>query len=74
MEHIVLNERAVLYTTGAYLRPHLVTTASGNPVWMWVVTDFEESTHVEGFEIDPHEEAPTLEELFNKPSLIELNT
>lgn len=74
MEHIVLDERAVLYTTGAYLRPHLVKTGFGNLVWAWVVVGFEEGTYVEGFEIDPHEEASTLEELFNKPSLIELNT
>jgi hypothetical protein len=42
MEHIVLDEHTILYTTGAHLRPHLVTTASGNPVWMWVVVGFED--------------------------------
>ncbi len=75
MENMILDMDTCVYSSGVYLRPQLITTDVGEQIWVWRVSAFEEPSYVEGgLEIDLREYAPTMEELFNRPSLIELNT
>ena len=55
-----------IYTTGAFLKPVKITDDSGNAVWLWAVSQFEDDSYCNGKTCDPVERADTIEELFEK--------
>jgi hypothetical protein len=52
-----------IYTTGAFLYPVKVTDSSGNMVWLWAVSQFEDDSFYLGETCNPVEKSATWEEL-----------
>ena len=60
--HTLLNT-SLIYTTGAFLAPVIVTDGNGNVMWLWAVSQFEDDTYLDGKICSPVVGADTIEAL-----------
>lgn len=57
----------LIYATGCFLRPIMITGSDGQQKWVWVVVEFESDSYRDGEAYNPKHVAPSLESLIEVP-------
>jgi hypothetical protein len=56
----------VLYTTGAYIQPFKIIDLNGNEKWVWVVSEFDGDTFLNGETFNPKESGNVKQDLLRE--------
>lgn len=59
----IFDDKPVIYTNGAFLKPAKVTDSTGKEIWVWYVSEFTDDSFHEGDVYNPKEFADSKEEL-----------
>ncbi|HRK26194.1 MAG TPA: hypothetical protein PK239_02780 [Chitinophagales bacterium] len=63
MKNVVFQSEPEIFTIGAFLKPLKVTDSEGKEIWVWYVSEFEDSSFKDGVGVNPKENAVSLNEL-----------
>lgn len=63
MNNLNKENKITIFTNGAFLRPLKFTDNNGNESWLWTVTEFVDSSFLDGKEYNPPESALTINDL-----------
>ena len=63
MSKEIFNNDSIIFTTGAFLRPVMIKDSGGKEIWLWVVSEFIDSSFLNGYEFNPKENANTKSDL-----------
>jgi hypothetical protein len=63
MSNLKFDNEPIIHSTGAFLKPMKVIDSNGIEQWLWYVSEFTDSSFLNGEEINPKEFSQTKENL-----------
>ncbi|MBS1641703.1 MAG: hypothetical protein JST94_07190 [Bacteroidetes bacterium] len=73
MNNIKFDSNPIIHTSGAFLKPMKVIDSNGQEQWLWFVSEFTESSYLDGEEYNPKEFSNSKEDLLIDTTLSSKN-